>query len=70
MRTGLIVIGALLLLVGIVFEGLYLTNSQANFYGTTIYQNTYLVTGIVFIFGGLLLSWAGLKIPKVQTVRS
>lgn len=70
MRIGLVIIGILLLIVGIVFEALYMSNSQVNFSGTMVSQNTWLATGIVFIVGGLLLSWAGYKVPKVQIVRS
>ena len=69
MRMGLIIIGVLLLIAGIAFESLYVTNSQVNFSGTTVSQSTWLATGIVFILGGLLLSWAGLRIPKVKTAR-
>jgi len=69
MRIGLVIVGAILLLAGIVLEGFYLVNSQIVFYGTVISQNTYLVTGAVFIIAGLLFSWAALKIPKVQTIR-
>jgi hypothetical protein len=69
MRTGLVIIGLLLLILGIAFEALYVTNSQITFSGTTVTLNTWLATGIVFIFGGLLLSLAGIRIPKVQTTR-
>ena len=69
MRMGLIMIGVLLLIAGIAFESLYVTGSQVSFSGTTVSQSTWLATGIVFILGGLLLSWAGLRIPKVKTAR-
>jgi len=69
MRMGLLIIAVLLLIAGIAFESLYVTNSQVSFSGTTVSQSTWLATGIVFILGGLLLSWAGLRIPKVQTAR-
>jgi len=69
MRIGLVIIGLFLLIAGIAFESLYLTNSQVNFSGAIVSQSTWLATGIVFILGGLLLSWAGLRIPKVQTAR-
>ena len=69
MRMGLIMIGVLLLIAGIAFESLYVTSSQVNFSGTTVSQSTWLATGIVFILGGLLLSWAGVRIPKVKTAR-
>ncbi len=69
MRTSLVIIGALLLLAGIVLEGFYIADSQFTFSGTPISENTYLVTGVVFMLAGLLLSWAGLRIPKVQLAR-
>ena len=68
MRIVFGIVGGILLLAGIVLEGFYLANSHFVFYGTVISQNTYLVTGAVFIIAGLLVSWAGLKIPKVQTI--
>ncbi len=69
MRIGLVIVGAILLLAGIVLEGFYLANYQLNFSGTPISQNTWLVTGVVFIIAGLLFAWAAVKIPKIQTVR-
>jgi len=70
MRIGLVIIGLLLLIAGIAFESLYVTSSQVSFSGTIVSQSTWLATGIVFILGGLLMSWAGLRIPKVQTART
>ena len=70
MRNGLVAVGAILLLAGIFFEGFYFANSQTVFNGTTVSQNTYLVTGLVFIIAGLLLVWAGLEIPRIQTVKT
>ncbi len=66
----LVGLGAVLLLAGIVFEGFYVTNYQFMLYGTQVTQSTYLVTGLIFIAVGLLLSWAGVKIPKLQAVQS
>lgn len=63
----MVIIGVLLLIAGVAFEALYF--SSGNFPGTTVTPNTWLATGIVFILGGLLLSWAGLRIPKVRTAR-
>ena len=69
MRIWLVIVGVILVLAGIVLEGFYFVNSQIASLGTVVSQNTYLVTGAVFIIAGLLFSWAGLKIPKVQTIR-
>jgi len=52
MRIGLAIVGAILLLAGIVLEGFYFVKSQLVFYGTIVSQNTYLMTGAVFIIAG------------------
>lgn len=70
MRMGLVTVGVMLLIAGIGFEALYMSDSQVTFSGAIVSQSTWLATGIVFIIGGLLLSWAGYKIPKVQMSRS
>ncbi len=70
MRFGLVAVGAPLIIAGLAFEAVYMSNSQISFAGTSISENTWLVTGLVFVFGGLLLALAGLKISKARKVQS
>ncbi len=69
MKSLMAVAGAILLIAGIVIEGLYTTGINLTISATTISHNTSLVLGIIFIFVGLLFVFVALRIPKLQPVR-
>lgn len=69
MKSLVAVAGALLLMAGIVVEGLYTTGNKLVISGVTISRNTTLVSGIALIFVGLLFILVALRIPKLQPVR-
>jgi len=62
----MVLVGAILLLLGIATESLYITSSRVAYNGLTLSTNTYLVSGIIAIFLGFILTWTGVKIPKVR----
>lgn len=69
MKSLVAVIGALLLIAGIVVEGLYTAGTRLVISGVTISRNTTLVSGVALIFIGLLFIFVALRIPKLQPVR-
>ncbi len=66
MRKIPVLVGALLLILGIVAESLYITSARVAYNGLVLSTNTYLVSGIIAIFLGFILTWTGVKIPKVR----
>ncbi len=64
------VAGTILLIAGIVVEGLYTTGVNLTISGIAISHNTSLVSGIVLIFVGLLFVFVALRIPQLQPVRA
>ena len=69
MRIVMMIVGAILLLIGIFLEGMYLAKTIVLYNGAPLLENTFLASGIVLLLAGLLFVWAGLKIPKVQSVK-
>ncbi len=69
MKSLIALVGALLLIAGIVVEGLYTAGTRLVISGVTISRNTSLVSGIVVIFVGLLFIFVTMRIPKLQPVR-
>ncbi len=59
----------MLLIAGIVVEGIYTTGTKLMISGVTISRNTSLLSGIALIFVGLLFTLVALRIPKLQPVR-
>ena len=70
MRTVMVIVGAILLLIGIFLEGMFFAKTMVLYNGAPVSENTFLASGIVLLLAGLLFVWAGLKIPKVQSVKT
>ncbi len=70
MKSLMAVAGALLLIGGIVVEGLYTTGIKLTISGITLSHNTSLVSGIVLMFVGLLFVFVALRIPRLQPIRA
>lgn len=66
MRKITVLVGTLLLILGIVAESLYVITAQVASNGVTLTQSTYLVSGIIAIILGFILTLSGVKIPKVR----
>ncbi len=66
MRKITVLVGSLLLILGIVAESMYVVGAGVASNGLTLSQSTYLVSGIIAIIFGFILTWSGVKIPKVR----
>ncbi len=69
MKSLIAVVGALLLIAGIVVEGLYTAGTRLVIPGVTISRNTTLIAGVALIFVGLLFILVALRIPQLRPVR-
>ncbi len=69
MKSLIAVVGALLLIAGIVAEGLYTAGTRLAISGMTLSRNTTLISGIALILVGLLFILVALRIPRLQPVR-
>ena len=69
MRIVPVTLGGLLLIGGIVLEALGIANSKVSLLGTALSQNTSLAAGVVSLILGFILLYAGVRIPKIQTVQ-
>ncbi len=54
------------MILGIVAESMYVVGAGVASNGLTLSQSTYLVSGIIAIIFGFILTWSGVKIPKVR----
>ena len=61
----MLLFGIILVLAGIVSEGLYITTSNVA-YANTVATNSYMILGILAIIIGLVFTLTGVKIPKVK----
>jgi hypothetical protein len=66
MRKFIVLFGAVLILLGIASESLYIINEKVAYHGLTISANTYMVSGLFLLFVGLLLTLSGARIPKIR----
>ncbi len=66
MRRITVLVGSLLLILGIFAESLYVVGAGVASNGLTLSQSTYLVTGIIAIILGFILTWSGVRMPKVR----
>ena len=65
MRKVMLLLGLLLLLVGIFAEAMYITTSRVA-YSSVVWSDSYLVTGILFIILGFILTLSSVKMPKIR----
>ncbi len=70
MKSLIAVIGTLLLVTGILVEGIYTTGTKLVISGITISHNASLVSGIVLLLVGLLFVFVALRIPRLQHVNA
>jgi hypothetical protein len=64
LRKLMLLIGAILLLAGVIAESLYITTARVAYNG--IVADAYLTGGVFFILIGFLLLLASVKIPKLR----
>ena len=65
MRKVMFLIGLFLLLAGIAAEAMYITTSRVA-YNSVVWSDSYLVTGILFIILGFILTLSSVKMPKIR----
>ena len=65
MRKLVLLFGLFLLLAGVAAEALYITTSKVA-YSSVVWSDSYLVTGILFIIVGFILTLSSVKIPKIR----
>ena len=65
MRKIMLFLGLLLLLAGVVSEAMYVTTSGVA-YSNAVTTDSYLVTGVLFIIVGFILTLSSVKMPKVK----
>jgi len=65
MRKVMLLIGLFLLLAGIAAEAMYITTSKVA-YSSVVWSDSYLVTGILFIILGFILTLSSVKMPKIR----
>ena len=65
MRKVMLFLGIILLLAGIVSEALYITTSGVA-YNNVIASDSYLVTGMIFIIVGFILTLSSVKMTKIR----
>ena len=58
-------LGAILLLAGVISEAFYITTSKVA-YSDMVIADSYLVTGMIFIIVGFILTLSSVKIPKLR----
>ncbi len=66
MRRITVLVGSLLLILGIFAESLYVIGDGVASNGLALSQSTYLVMGIIAIILGFILTWSGVRMPKVR----
>jgi drug/metabolite transporter (DMT)-like permease len=64
MRKLMLLIGVILLLAGVIAEGMYVITNRVAYSG--IVADAYLTAGILFILIGFILLLASVKIPKLR----
>ena len=64
MRKLMLLIGVVLLLAGVISEGMYVITNKVAYSG--IVSDIYLTSGIFFILVGFILMLASVKIPKLR----
>ena len=64
MRKLMLLIGVVLLLAGVISEGMYVIANKVAYSG--IVSDIYLTSGIFFILIGFILMMASVKIPKLR----
>ena len=62
----MVLIGSLFVLLGIAAESLYVISARVAYEGVTISANTYMVSGLLLLITGLILTLSGARIPKVR----
>ena len=62
----MVLIGSLFVLLGIAAESLYVISARVAYEGVTISANTYMVSGLLLLIIGLILTLSGARIPKVR----
>lgn len=65
MRKVMLLFGLFLMLAGVVAEAMYITTSKVA-YSNVVWSDSYLVTGILFIIVGFILTLSSVKIPKIR----
>ena len=65
MRKIMLLLGLFLLLAGIFAEAMYITTSRVA-YSSVVWSDSYLVTGILFIIVGFILTLSSVKMPKIR----
>jgi uncharacterized membrane protein len=65
MRKIMFLIGLFLLLAGIFAEAMYITTSKVA-YSSPVWSDSYLVTGILFIIVGFILTLSSVKMAKIR----
>ena len=65
MRKIMLLLGLFLLLAGIFAEAMYITTSKVA-YSSVVWSDSYLVTGILFIIVGFILTLSSVKMPKIR----
>ena len=65
MRKIMLLLGLFLLLAGIFAEAMYITTSKVA-YSSVVWSDSYLVTGILFIVVGFILTLSSVKMPKIR----
>ena len=65
MRKVMLLLGLFLLLAGIFAEAMYITTSKVA-YSSVVWSDSYLVTGILFIIVGFILTLSSVKMPKIR----
>ena len=66
MRRLMVIVGFAFVVLGIVAEGLYITNEKVAYNGATISPNAYMISGLFLILLGLTLTLSGTRIPKIR----
>jgi len=69
MRKLMVLNGAVLVLLGIAAESLYIISAKVAYNGATISPNAYMFSGLFLILLGLVLTLSGARIPKIRIPR-
>jgi uncharacterized membrane protein len=65
MRKIMFLFGLFLLLAGIIAESMYIYTSKVA-YSSPVWSDSYLVTGILFIIVGFILTLSSVKMAKIR----
>lgn len=65
MRKVMLLIGLFLLLAGVAAEAMYITTSKVA-YSSPVWSDSYLVTGILLIIVGFILTLSSVKMAKIR----